>query len=125
MACCALKKQKKRLIFFPVILFIIIGAFSGIFIVFLSIGGIFSRKAVEKKKKAAGTLNQLLKGLSERILQDPFIFDSSARCKISGKLMNLSTPVAGTIYKYFNLFVLGGMVFFIYLFILGFRVIGN
>jgi len=111
MACCALKKQKKRLIFFPVILFIIIGA--------------FSRKALEKKKKTAETLNQLLKGLTERILQDPFIFDSSARCKISGKLMNLSTPVAGTIYKYFNLFVLGGMVFFIYLFFLGFRVIGN
>jgi len=125
MACCALKKQKKRLIFFPVTLFIIIGAFSGIFIVFLSIGALFSRKAVEKRKKAARTLSQLLKGLTERILQEPFIFDSSVRCKISGKLMNFSTPVAGNVYKYFNLFVLGGMLFFIYLFFLGVRVIGN
>ena len=106
MACCALKKQKKQLIILPVFLFLMSSIIGGSVITILFFGGFFSHTMAEKKHRSVIFLNELLRGLKNRILDQPFLFDSSVRCRVSGKLMRRYPQLAGTVYKYFNLIVL-------------------
>jgi hypothetical protein len=106
MACCALKKQKKQLIILPVFLFFMSSIIGGSIILILFFGGLFSQTLAEKKHRSAIFLNELLIGLKNRILDQPFLFDSSVRCKVSGRLMRRYPQLAGTVYRYFNLIVL-------------------
>lgn len=87
----------------PLILFILTLCMGGSLVLLLSLGGLFSRSLAEKRNKAWNLLRELLKGLTSKILDQPFLLDSAVRCKISGKMMRFSTPLAGAVYKYFNL----------------------
>lgn len=106
MACCALKKQKKQLLILPVFLFLMSSIIGGSIILILFLGGLFSQTMAEKKHRSAIFLKELLSGLKNRILDQPFLFDSSVRCKVSGRLMRRYPQVAGTVYRYFNLIIL-------------------
>jgi len=124
MACCALKKQKKQLLILPLILFLLSMIFGGIIILFLSMGGLFSRRLAEKRDRAWDLRGELLRGLRTRILSQPFLFDSGLRCKLSGKMMQRSTLLAGAIYRYFNLIVLAVLLFAILSLVQGARALG-
>ena len=124
MACCALKKQKKHWMILPVFLFLSVGALGGIFLSVLIFLGIFFPNIKEKRDKSLQTYKELLKGLSNKILREPFIFNTELRCKISGKIMKLSTPIAGAVYKYFNLGVLAMAAISILLVLVGLTAFG-
>jgi ABC-type transport system involved in multi-copper enzyme maturation permease subunit len=124
MACCALKKQKKQLMILPVFLFLLSIILGGSIILFLSIGGLFSRKLAEKRDRAWDLLKELIKGLKTKILGQPFLFDSSLRCKISGKMMRRSTLLAGAVYRYFNLIVLAVLLISLFSLVQSVRALG-
>ena len=124
MACCALKKQKKQLMIVPVFLFILSLIIGGAIILCLSLGGVFSRTLAEKGDRALRLLKDLLRGLRTKILNEPFLFDSSLRCKISGRIMQRSTVLAGAVYRYFNLIVLAILLFSILSLVQGARALG-
>jgi len=124
MACCALKKQKKQLMILPVFLFLLSIIFGGSIILFLSLGGLFSRRLTEKRDRVWDLLQELLRGLKTKILGQPFLFDSSLRCKISGKMMRRSTLLAGAVYRYFNLIVLAILIFSLFSLVQGARTLG-
>jgi hypothetical protein len=124
MACCALKKQKKQLMILPVLLFFLSMIFGGAIVLLLSMGGLFSRALAEKRDRARDLLKELLRGLKTKILGHPFLFDSSLRCKISGKMMRHSTLLAGAVYKYFNLIVLAALLFSLFSLFQGARALG-
>ncbi len=124
MACCALKKQKKQLMILPVFLFLLSIIFGGSIILFLSLGGLFSRRLTEKRDRVWDLLQELLRGLKTKILGQPFLFDSSLRCKISGKMMRRSTLLAGAVYRYFNLIVLAILIFSLFSLVQGARALG-
>jgi ABC-type transport system involved in multi-copper enzyme maturation permease subunit len=124
MACCALKKQKKQLMILPVFLFLLSIIFGGSIILFLSLGGLFSRRLAEKRDRAWDLLQELLRGLKTKILGQPFLFDSNLRCKISGKMMRRSTLLAGAVYRYFNLIVLAVLIFSLFSLVQGARALG-
>jgi len=107
MACCALKKRKKQWMILPIILFILVGTLGGFLIALLSVGGLFSHNLNSRKNKAIRSYKQLEKGLMDRILNEPFLFDSATRCRVSSRLMDFSAFLAGAVYKYFNLIVFG------------------
>lgn len=124
MACCALKKQKKQLLIFPIILFILSVAIGGSIVILLSLGGLFSRSLAEKRTRSWNFLKKLLKGLTTKILDQPFLFDSRVRCKVSGRMMRFSTPMAGAVYKYFNLIILTALLLSIFGLFQGVRALG-
>ncbi|MGD8537081.1 MAG: hypothetical protein PVI66_00035 [Candidatus Aminicenantes bacterium] len=124
MACCALKKQKKQLMILPVFLFFLSVMFGGSLILCLSLGGVFSRNLAGKRDKAQGLLKELLRGLKTKILNQPFLFDSSVRCKISGRMMRRSTLLAGAVYRYFNLIVLAVLLLSVLSLVQGARALG-
>lgn len=123
MACCALKKQKKQFLVFSILLLIITSIIGGLVVTFLYIASIFSRNIVEKRNESVKFFKKLIGGLNNKILNEPFLFNSSVRCKISGKIMKLSNPVAGTVYKYFNLFIFVSIIFIFFFLFQGFKVI--
>lgn len=124
MACCALKKQKKQLMILPVFLFLLIMVIGGSIVLLLSLGGLFSRRLAEKRGRVRHVLDELLMGLKTKILNEPFLFDSSLRCKISGKMMRRSTLLAGAVYRYFNLIVLAVLLFSLLSLVQGARALG-
>jgi hypothetical protein len=124
MACCALKKQKKQLLILPLSLFLLSVIFGGTMILFLSMGGLFSSRLAKKRDRAWDLLRELLRGLKTRILGQPFLFDSGLRCKISGKMMQRSTLLAGAFYRYFNLIVLAVLLFAVLSLVQGARALG-
>jgi hypothetical protein len=124
MACCALKKQKKQLMILPVFLFLASMVIGGSIVLLLSMGGLFSRTLAEKRDRAWDLLKELLRGLKTKILDQPFLFDSSLRCKISGKMMRHSTLLAGAVYRYFNLIVLAVLLFSLLSLVQGARALG-
>ena len=124
MACCALKKQKKQLMILPVFLFLLSIIFGGSIILFFSLGGLFSRRLAEKRDRVWDLLQELLRGLKTKILGQPFLFDSSLRCKISGKMMRRSMLLAGAVYRYFNLIVLAVLIFSLFSLVQGARALG-
>ena len=112
MACCALKKQKKQLLIIPLILFLFTTVLGAFFVSILSIPGLFSARIRLKRNKSVNFFKDLLTGLSQKILYEPFLFDSVYRSKLSGKLMSISSRMAGKTYKYFNLILLGSIIIF-------------
>lgn len=108
----------------PVFLFLLSIIFGGSIILFLSLGGLFSRRLAEKRDRAWDLLQELLIGLKTKILGQPFLFDSSLRCKISGKMMRRSTLLAGAVYRYFNLIVLAVLLFSLFSLVQGARALG-
>lgn len=124
MACCALKKQKKQLLIFPIILFILSAAIGGSIVILLSLGGLFSRPLAEKKTRSWDFLKKLLNGLTTKILDQPFLFDSRVRCKLSGRMMRFSIPMAGAVYKYFNLIILTALLLSLFGLFQGVRALG-
>jgi len=123
MACCALRKRKKQLMILPVFLFLLVGAFGGLLIGILTVGSLFSRSIATKKLRALKTFKQLESGLIDKILNEPFLFDSATRCRVSGRLMGLSSWLAGVVYKYFNLIVFGALILTCFLIIEGLTVL--
>ena len=110
MACCALRKKKKQLMIVPVSLLLIVSLFGGIAVGLFTLGGLFSKGFARKRDRARKTMKQLTDGLKDRILNEPFLFDSTVRCKVSGRLMSHSTPLAGLVFKYFNVIVFSAVV---------------
>lgn len=108
----------------PVILFLLSAVFGGALVLLLSAGGVFSRTLAEKRDRALRLLHELLRGLKTKILNQPFLFDSSLRCKISGRMMRRSTVLAGAVYRYFNLIVLAILLFSILSLVQGARALG-
>jgi hypothetical protein len=123
MACCALRKRKKQLMILPVALFLLVGAFGGLLIGILTMGSLFSRRIAAKRNKTLNTFKQLENGLIDKILNEPFLFDAATRCKVSGRLMNFSSSLAGAVYKYFNLIVFGTLILTFFLLIEGLTVL--
>jgi hypothetical protein len=119
MPCCALRKRKKQLMIVPVFLLFAVALFGGLLLGIYALGGIFSRGLAEKRSRTAKTVGKLAGGLSDRILNEPFLFDSAVRCRLSGRIMGISAPLAGGIYKYFNILVFGSLAVTIYLLIKG------
>jgi len=110
MACCALRKKKKQLMIVPVSLLLIVSLFGGIAVGLFALGGLVSRGFARRRDRARKTMKQLTDGLKDRILNEPFLFDSTVRCKVSGRLMGYSTPLAGLVFKYFNIIVFCAVV---------------
>ncbi len=104
------EKEEKQLMIVPVTLLLIVGLFGGIAVGFYSLGGLVSKGFARRRDRARKTMKQLTDGLKDRILNEPFLFDSTVRCKVSGRLMGYSTPLAGLVFKYFNLIVFGTVV---------------
>ncbi len=94
----------------PLVLFLGVGTLGGLFVLLLTLGSWFSPSLQVRKRRALKTLRQLESGLADRILNEPFLFDSTTRCKVAGRLMNISSGLAGAVYKYFNLIVFGSLV---------------
>lgn len=94
----------------PVALFLMVGAFGGLRVALLSVGSLFSPTLAARRLRALKTFIQLESGLIDRILNEPFLFDSATRCKVGGRLMGFSSSLAGAVYKYFNLIVFGTLV---------------
>lgn len=107
MACCALRKGKKQLMIAPLFLSMVVLLGGGLLLLLLSLVGVVSVSWRRRRDRAFKTIKQLLTGLSEKMLNDPFIFDSTVRCRVSGRLLSWSSPVAGLVYKYFNLILFG------------------
>jgi len=118
-----LRKRKKQLMILPVILFLTVGVFGGFLIALLTAGSLFSRSIAAKKNKAIKTFKHLERGLIDKILNEPFLFDAATRCKVSGRLMSFSSSFAGAIYKYFNLIVFGTLILTFLLIIKGLTVL--
>lgn len=110
MACCALRKKKKQLMIVPVTLLLIVGLFGGIAVGLYALGGLVSKTFARRRDRTRKTMKQLTDGLKDRILNEPFLFDSTIRCKVSGRLMGYSTPLAGLVFKYFNIIVFTAFV---------------
>jgi hypothetical protein len=124
MACCALKKQKKQFMLLPIVLFLVSGVIGGLVVLILLAGGLVSSTLAEKGARTWRFLKELLTGLKTRILDQPFLFDSSFRCKVSGRLMRRSTLLAGAVYRYFNLIVLATLLFSFFSLVQGVRALG-
>lgn len=107
MACCAAKKQKKQFLIFSLLLFFLTAVSAIIILTPLSFGAFFSSSIKEKKKRSYKFFATLLKGLWERMLTAPFLLGSNVRCRLSGRLILVSPALAGFIYRFFNLIVLG------------------
>jgi len=105
MACCALRKRKKQLMVVPLGLLTAVTLVGGLAIGFFALAGLVSRGFARRRDRARKTVKQLTDGLKDRILNEPFLFDSTVRCKVSGRLMGYSTPLAGLVFKYFNILV--------------------
>jgi hypothetical protein len=110
MACCALRKRKKQLMILPLVLLAIVGVVGGLMIGLFSLAGLVSPRFARRRDRARRTVKQLADGLKDRILNEPFLFDSTVRCKVSGRLMGYSSPLAGLVFKYFNLIVFSAAV---------------
>ena len=109
---------------FPLLLFVTSSIIGGMLLLVLALGGLFVSALAERRIKAQNLLKELLKGLRTKILDQPFLFDSSLRCKVSGRMMPFSTPVAGTVYKYFNLIILAMLLFSFFGLFEGARLLG-
>jgi len=109
MACCALRKRKKQLMILPLGLLALVYLVGGLAIGLFALGGLASPHFARRRDRARKTVKQLSDGLKDRILNEPFLFDSTVRCKVSGRLMGYSSPLAGLVFKYFNLIVLGAV----------------
>jgi len=107
MGCCALKKGEKQLMVFPLLILLAVLLFGGLFVMVLTLTGIFSSAWRRRRDRALKTIRILLASLFDKMLNQPFIFDSTVRCRVSGRLLSWSSPVAGLVYKYFNLIVFG------------------
>jgi len=110
MACCALRKRKKQLMIIPLGLLTAVYLIGGLMIGLFALAGLVSRGFARRRDRARKTVKQLTDGLKDRILNEPFLFDSTVRCKVSGRLMGYSTPLAGLVFKYFNLLVFAATV---------------
>jgi Flp pilus assembly protein TadB len=108
MACCALRKRKKQLMVVPLGLLTAVYVVGGLLIGLFALAGLVSRGVARRRDRARRTVKQLTDGLKDRILNEPFLFDSTVRCKVSGRLMGRSTRLAGLVFKYFNLLVFAG-----------------
>lgn len=109
MACCALRKRKKQFMIVPLGLLTAVYIVGGIMIGLFALGGTVSKSLVRKRDRTRKTVGQLTGGLKDRILNEPFLFDSTVRCRVSGRIMGYSTPLAGLVFKYFNLLVFAGV----------------
>ena len=108
----------------PVLLFLLSLVIGGALVLLLSVGGLFSRILAEKRDRFLHLLKELLGGLKRQILNQPFLFDSSLRCKISGRMMRRSTVLAGAVYRYFNLIVLAILLLSLFSLVQGARALG-
>ena len=108
----------------PVFLFFLSVIFGGSLVLCLSLGGVFSRNLAGKRDRALRLLKELLRGLKTKILNQPFLFDSTVRCKISGRMMRRSTLLAGAVYRYFNLIVLAVLLLSVLSLVQGARALG-
>jgi hypothetical protein len=124
MACCALKKQKKQWMIIPLLLFLLVGSLGGLYVVLLSIFSLGFHNLKIRRDKSLNTLKELMKGLSDKILHEPFLFDPKIRCQISGRMMHFSAPFAAGVYKYFNIGILALILVSIWLLGVGLNIIG-
>lgn len=124
MPCCALRKRKKHLMFFPFLLFFLVFIFGGFLVGLFALGGMVSAPLAAKRDRTFTATKRLLNGLTERILHEPFLFDSTVRCRVSGRLMHFSGGLAGAVYKYFNVILLGTIILSLCLLIQGLLVLG-
>lgn len=108
----------------PIFLFLVSSVIGGSVVLILSVGGLFSPTLAAKGARTWRFLKDLLTGLKTRILDQPFLFDSSLRCKISGKLMRHSTLLAGAVYRYFNLIILVTLLVSFFSLFQGMRALG-
>ena len=120
MACCALKKEKKQLMVFSIILLVILLGVGGSILLILSIFSLLSKNIAEKRNNFFKFFKILLKGLKDKILYKPFIVDCSTKSKLTGKIMKVSDPMAGLVFKYFNIILLIFIAGSIYLCSLGY-----
>ena len=109
MACCALRKRKKQFMIVPLGLLISVYLVGGFAIGLFALGGTVSKSFARRRNQARKTVAQLTGGLKDRVLNEPFLFDSTVRCRISGRIMGYSTLLAGFVFKYFNLIVFAGV----------------
>lgn len=121
MACCALKKEKKQLMVFSVVLYIILFAVGGAILTLLAVLGLFSTGLRAKRDGFYNTYRTLLKGLKDKILYKPFIVGCSTKSRLTGKLMKFSDPLAGMVFKYFNLILLSVIALSAYLVYVGYQ----
>ena len=124
MACCALKKQRKQWMIVPLLLFLLVGSLGGLYVVLLSIFSLGFRNLKIRRDKSLNTLKELMKGLTDKILHEPFLFDPKIRCQLSGRIMHFSAPFAARVYKYFNIGILAFILVSIWLLRLGLNIIG-
>lgn len=108
MACCALRKRKKQMMIVPLGLLTAVTVVGGLLIGLFALAGLVSRGFARRRDRARKTVKQLRDGLKDRILNEPFLFDATVRCKVSGRLMGTSTRLAGLVFKYFNILVFAG-----------------
>jgi len=107
MNCCTIKREKKQTLITTLFIFLLSAGLGGLALLVAVLGSLFSRGWKEKKRRVSNFLKVLLHGLSGKMMDQPFLFSSHLRCKISGKIMHISTPLAGAFYKYFNFIVFG------------------
>jgi hypothetical protein len=121
MACCALKKEKKQLMVTSIVLLAILLCIGSIILLLLTILGFLSKNILEKRNNFYKLFKNLIKGLKDKILYKPFIVGCATKSKLTGKIMKISSPMAGMVFKYFNLILLIFIAGSIYLCTLGYH----
>lgn len=53
--------------------------------------------------------SRALGNIARRMLEEPFLLPSTARCRVSGRLYRTSPRLAGNVFKYFNAILFLGM----------------
>jgi hypothetical protein len=111
MACCGAQGsgEAERTLPFPLALILLSGSAVLSLVALVGLGAVspFSREARASFLPLAGGARAFLAASGNRMLAQPFLVSGPDRCRITGRLYPISETLAGMLYRYFNLFVLG------------------
>lgn len=82
----------------------------GLGIVLITALAAVSPWARRQRGRFSVTVRDSLKRSGERVLDAPFLVGPAARCRVSSHLYRVHAPLAGFVFRWFNLLVLAGSV---------------
>ncbi len=106
MACCGARPTSdngRRYFPLELLRLVLEGVLSGLAIAVVYAASPLSRKIARKSREFALALLRSWRESAREVLDTPFLFDSSLRCRVSGRLYARSEALAGAAYRYFNL----------------------
>jgi hypothetical protein len=105
-------RDRKQIASLPVLLsfwiFLVVYGLAGLAALYGA--GIFFRPCRAKARILLSEFFPALVGLFKELLSDAYVFRPELKCVISGRLFGLSPAFSGFVFRYFNLFVIIGIL---------------